>query len=466
MAVSLTESIFRAYDIRGIVGEGLDDGIMLQIGKAIATEALSIGETCLVVGADARHSSPAFMEAMCEGILSTGCDVITIGTVPTPALYFATHELETRSGVMITGSHNPKHYNGVKIVLQNRCLAADQITHLKDRILAQDFQVGQGSRQNKSILPDYIKRICADIHLSRPIKVVIDCGNGVGSVCASMLFAALGCQVVPLYCEADGSFPNHHPDPTRPENLTDLIERVQAENAELGIALDGDADRVGLVSATGRIIDADRMLLAFIDDILPDNPGATVIFDVKSSRLLPERIIERGGQPQMCKSGHSYVKQAMQASGALIGGEYSAHLFFQHRWYGFDDGLYAAARFLELMDKQGCSADDILDREPESVSTPELFVPVSEREKFDIMATLAQQLDLPGATINHLDGIRADFPEGWALVRASNTTPCLVFRFEASSGSWLENIRESFCAAISGIIPTLDLKNITGFHHP
>ena len=458
MAVRVPDSIFRAYDIRGIVDEGLDENIVELIGRAVGSEALALGETSLIVGADARLSSPAFAVAMVRGILATGCDVENIGTVPSPVLYFATHTCKSNSGVMITGSHNPRDYNGVKVVLQNQCLAADQITRLKERINRDDFYHGEGKVSDIDVQPAYIKRICSDIHLSRPYKVVIDCGNGVAANCAPMLFAALGCQVAALYCETDGNFPNHHPDPTRVENLVDLIARVQLEEADLGIAFDGDGDRLGLISRSGRIIDADSMLLAFAADILPDNPGAGVIYDVKSSRRIPQLVNALGGHPLMCKSGHSFVKRAMHASGALLGGEYSAHLFFRHRWYGFDDGQYAAARFLELMDKNACSADDLLAAHPDSANTPELKVAVSDEEKFDIIATLQDALKIPGARISRLDGFRADTDQAWGLVRASNTTPNLILRFEALSTDALEQIQAQFHSGIAALFPRLDLS--------
>lgn len=458
MTVSVPDNIFRAYDIRGIVNAGLDERMIELIGKAVGSEALALGETSLVVGADARLSSPAFAVAMARGILSTGCDVENIGTVPTPVLYFATHVCRSNSGVMITGSHNPRDYNGVKIVLQNQCLAADQITRLKERIQREDFSTGSGSLTDIDVQPAYLKRICTDIQLSRPYKVVIDCGNGVAANSAPILFSALGCQVVALYCEVDGNFPNHHPDPTHAENLRDLIAAVKEEQADLGIAFDGDGDRVGLVSQSGRIIDADSMLLAFAADILPDNPGASVVFDVKSSRRIPQQVSELGGTPVMCKSGHSFVKKQMQENQALLGGEYSAHLFFRHRWYGFDDGQYVAARFLELMDRNACSADDLVAEQPPSCHTPELQIPVSEEDKFAVMGTLVEQLDIPGATISHLDGIRADNDKAWGLVRASNTTPCLVLRFEADTPKALAAIREQFRAGIAALFPALDLS--------
>jgi len=466
LKVRLPDNIFRAYDIRGIVyegvdeevGAGLDEGIIQLIGQAIASEALDLGEKSLIVSADARLSSPAFPDAMIKGILSTGCNVVNIGVGPTPLMYFATHHLDVHSGVMITGSHNPKNYNGVKIVLSNNCLAADQITRLKERILREDFHKGRGSSSILDIAPDYIKTVRQNIQLKKSHKVVIDCGNAVAGNCASQLFAALGCQVVPLYCETDGNFPNHHPDPTREENLQDLIALTNKENAALGIAFDGDGDRVVLVSNSGKIIDADKMMLTFIEDIVPENPGASIIFDVKSSQHLSRTISRLGGKPVMCKSGHSFVKQQMHATGALLGGEYSAHIFFRHRWYGFDDGMYSAARFLEIMDKNNRSADTLLETCPITYSTAELYVPVSEEEKFSIMDALLEKLEIPGAHIKRLDGIRAETENAWGLIRASNTTPNLILRFEADSASALEQIQVVFRQAIMAFFPTLELN--------
>jgi len=458
VTAGIPDNIFRAYDIRGIVNQGLDENLVELIGRAVGSEALALGETSLVLGADTRLSSPAFLLAMARGILATGCDVENIGTVPTPVMYFATHTCRSNSGVMITGSHNPRDYNGVKIVLQNQCLAADQITRLKERIIREDFAQGTGTLTDLDVQPAYCKRICSDIHLSRPYKVVIDCGNGVAGNTAPMLFSALGCQVTALYCEVDGNFPNHHPDPTRAENLKDLVELVKTENADLGLAFDGDGDRVGLVSNSGRIIDADSMLLAFVADIVPDNPGARVVFDVKSSRHIARLVEQLGGEPVMCKSGHSYVKQQMQESDALLGGEYSAHLFLKHRWYGFDDGQYAAARFLELLDKNHCTADELLADQNPGVSTPELQIPVSDDDKFDVMATLSDNMQIADATLSRLDGVRADAADGWGLVRASNTTPCLVLRFEADTAAALDRIRGQFRQAIAGLFPGLDLS--------
>ncbi|MDT8399143.1 MAG: phosphomannomutase/phosphoglucomutase [Pseudomonadales bacterium] len=451
--------IFRAYDIRGIVGakDGLDVGVMALLGRAIASEALDHGQQTLVVAADARLSSPAFIQAMIEGILASGCHVINIGTVPTPVLYFATHVLETASGVMITGSHNPGHYNGVKIVLQRSCLAAHQIQRLYARIQSGDFHSGNGTCQILDIQDTYIARISADIRLDKNLKVVVDAGNGVTGLLAPRLFRALGCEVLPLYCEPDGNFPHHHPDPSQPTNLRDLRTCVLAAGADLGVAFDGDGDRVALISAQGNIIDADKLLMTFAQDILPDEPGAKIIYDVKSSRHLPRLIERAGGQALMCRSGHSFVKQKMQESGALLGGEYSAHIFFKHRWYGFDDGLYAAARFLELMTKNKRPAEAFLQRLPSSVSTSELFVPVADDRKFALVTKLQQDCRLSGALVSTLDGVRADFPGSWGLVRASNTTPALVLRFEADTVEDLDAIMALFRQELLRLAPELVL---------
>lgn len=455
--IAVPDSIFRAYDIRGIVGEGLCVGTMRLIGRAIGSEAIDQGERSLIVAADARLSSPAFHEAMIDGILATGCDVIDIGTVPTPLLYFATHHLEPDSGVMITGSHNPGCYNGVKLVLRHHCLADTQIQALRERIGQGNFHEGAGHRQQADIRAAYSARITGDIRLQHPPRVVIDAGNGVTGLVAPALFEALGCEVERLFCEPDGHFPNHHPDPTIAGNLQDLIRHMADSQADLGIAFDGDGDRVGLVTAGGQIIDADRLMMCFISDILPQCPGEAVVFDVKSSYLLKMLVEANGGKPVMCKSGHSFVKQRMLETHAILGGEYSAHIFFRHRWYGFDDGLYCAARFLELMDRYGASADTLLARMPPSFGTPELSIEVDEGTRLPLMASIRTSLRLPGARLNYLDGIRADYDDGWGLIRASNTTPRLVCRFEASSQEGLDRIRQAFRQELLPLLPDLTL---------
>ncbi|HTQ98508.1 MAG TPA: phosphomannomutase/phosphoglucomutase [Candidatus Acidoferrum sp.] len=453
----ISAEIFRAYDIRGIVGQGLDADSVRLIGQAIASEARDLGEHSILVGRDARLSSPALSLALVEGLCNGGCNVIDLGVVPTPLLYFATQTLSSGSGVMITGSHNPRDYNGIKIVLQKRTLADNQIARLRERIEDNDLRTGNGSVSRHDIKPEYLGHIQRTLKLQKKFKVVIDAGNGVGGLIAPILFARLGCEVVPLYCEPDGNFPNHHPDPTREKNLKALKTTVLAEQADLGIGLDGDADRVGIVTASGKTLNADHLLMAFAMDILPDNPGACVVFDVKSSHHLGQIVTANGGVPVMCKSGHSFVKQKLVETDALLGGEFSAHIFFKHRWFGFDDGMYAAARFLELMDKYDAAADAILDRLPPSCSTPELFIPVAEAHKFELMAELTQQLSFPDAAVSLLDGVRADFDHGWGLIRASNTTPNLVLRFEADNAAELAGVQQQFRTALLAIKPELQL---------
>lgn len=450
---TIAAGIFRAYDIRGIVGQGLDADSVHAIGQAIASEVLDLGEDTLIVARDARLSSSALGTALIDGALDAGCKVLDLGVVPTPLLYFATHTLPHSCGAMLTGSHNPRDYNGIKVVLQRKALAAERVTRLRERIVQGELRSGEGSFARQDIVPAYIARICGDIHYRRPFRVLIDAGNGVTGAVAPQLFRALGCTVDTLFCEPDGNFPNHHPDPTLPENLRQLQAALKPGLHDLGIAFDGDGDRVILLTPDGAVIDADHMLLAFAMDILADERGASIVFDVKSSHHLARVISACGGTPVMCKSGHSFVKQCVLETEAALGGEYSAHLFFRHRWYGFDDGLYVAARFLELMDKYQATAQDLLKRMPPSYSTPELFLPVAEDEKFELMHMLAQQLRFPGASLNHLDGIRADFDKGWGLIRASNTTPNLVLRFEADDPATFQQIQQQFRAALTRLLP-------------
>ena len=456
-ASTISPDIFRAYDIRGIVGQGLDCDSVRAIGQAIGSEALDAGQPALILGADARLSSPTLAAALKAGILASGCDVIDLGVVPTPLLYFACHTLATASGVMLTGSHNPRDYNGIKIVLNRRTLADNQITRLYQRIRSGELHHGNGRCMQHKVEEAYLGRITGNIQRRHRYRVALDCGNAVTAVVAPRLFAALGCDVRPLYCEMDGNFPHHHPDPTRAENLHDLRTLVLRQQADLGIAFDGDGDRVALVSGDGNIIDADQLLLAFVLDILPDNPGASVVYDVKSSHHLGRVIAAQGGRGVMCKSGHSFVNRRLHETGALLGGEFSAHIFFQHRWYGFDDGLYTAARFLELMDKGATSAQALLAQLPQSCSTPELFIPVPEHEKFALMDRLGAALQFAEATLNRLDGLRADFAQGWGLIRASNTTPNLVLRFEADTHDALAAIRAQFREQLARLAPALAL---------
>ncbi|MES2605417.1 MAG: phosphomannomutase/phosphoglucomutase [Pseudomonadota bacterium] len=451
----IAPEIFRAYDIRGIVGKGLDPVGVRLIGQAIGTEVQTLGDRTILVGADARLSSPVLSEALMAGLCDSGCNVVDLGIIPTPLLYFATHTLEHSSGIMVTGSHNPRDYNGIKIVLQKHALADNQIQRVRERIDNKELKSGSGSRSARDIKLAYLRKVTDTVKLQRSFKVVIDCGNGVGGLIAPELFEQLGCEVIRLYCEPDGNFPNHHPDPTVAENIKDLRDAVLQHGADLGIGLDGDADRIGLVSATGKILNADHMLLAFAMDILPDNPDARIVFDVKSSHHLGRIIRACGGIPVMCKSGHSYVKQKLYQTDALLGGEFSAHIFFQHRWFGFDDGIYTAARFLELMDKYDATADALLDHMPISCNTPELFIATPEALKFAVMEQICHQLHFDEATISLIDGVRADFDHGWGLIRASNTTPNLVLRFEADTDEAMQDIQQRFRLALLALLPDL-----------
>ncbi|XKG39456.1 phosphomannomutase/phosphoglucomutase [Marinobacter sp.] len=452
-AVEVSPSIFRAYDIRGILGETLTAEVVSIIGQAIGSEAISREVTTLCIGYDGRHSSPELADALARGIMTTGCSVIELGAIPTPVLYFATHHLETGSGVMVTGSHNPANYNGLKIMIGGETLSGDAIQKLLKRIQTGDFEKGQGARSEDDVRRAYLDRITGDIAVAAPLKVVLDAGNGIAGELGPLLVEELGCEVIPLYCEVDGSFPNHHPDPGRPENLQDLIDRVVAEKADIGLAFDGDGDRVGVVTNTGRIIWPDRLMMLFARDVVSRNPGADVIYDVKCSRRLAGVISQAGGRPIMWKTGHSLIKAKMRETGALLAGEMSGHVFFSERWYGFDDGLYAAARLLEILGIEDRQIDEVFDEFPEDISTPEINLPVSDEVKFQLVERLAREGVFGDGSVNTIDGVRVDYPDGWGLCRASNTTPVLVLRFEAESEDALERIKSVFRAGLKQVAP-------------
>ena len=462
----LPGNIFRAYDIRGIAGTELSSSNIELIGRAIGTIALHYDQPTLLFGADGRLSSPELAAALKRGILSTGCNLVDLGIIPTPLLYFATHTTQWSSGLILTASHNPAEYNGIKMVNQRTCLTPEQIQMLRSMIDKRQFARGKGSLTTLDIMPASLARISSDIQLQRPLKVVVDCGNAVPALVAPQLFAALKCEVVPLYCEVDGRFPNHHPDPTVHNNLQALISSVQEQQADLGIALDGDGDRVVLVTNSGNVIDTDRLLMLFIRAIVPlyhhpnaHHPNAhhpnrrhpNVVFDVKCSNLLSALIEENGGVPVMSRSGHSFMKQTMQDTDAVVGAEFSAHVFIKDRWFGYDDGMYAAARFLEILAAGPLSAEQLLQSLPTSVVTPELRIDVSDEEKFTLMALIAEHVDFPQARINTLDGVRADFSHGWGLIRASNTTPALLLRFEADNEETLQQIQQMFRDLLSRV---------------
>lgn len=441
---ALEPSIFRAYDIRGIVDEQLDAPRIELIGKALASLALEAGERTVLFGSDARLSSPVLRTPLLRGILSTGMNVVDLGTIPTPLLYFATYNSEWRSGLMLTASHNPATYNGIKIVRQRTCLTPEQIQQIRVRAEFGEFRQGAGTLVQRDFREAYLARLQHDISMARPLKVVVDCANAVPALLAPTLFERLGCKVIPLFCELDGRFPHHPPDPTIAENLQTLIAQVRSNDADLGIAFDGDGDRVVIVTNTGNIIDTDRLLMLFIKDILPRYQQPNVVFDVKCSALLSELITEYGGKPIMSRSGHSFMKETMQRSDAVVGAELSAHIFIKDRWYGYDDGIYAAARFLELVSKQPDSVETLLRSLPKSIATPELRIEVSDERKFHLMERIKTLASFPQGKINSIDGMRVDFSDGWGLIRASNTTPALLLRFEANSRKSLQTIQALF----------------------
>lgn len=452
-AVSIEQEIFRAYDIRGIVGESLSAEVVEVIGRAIGSEAGDRGLTSLCIGYDGRHSSPELAEALARGVMATGCDVIHVGAVPTPVLYFATHQLQNGSGVMVTGSHNPANYNGLKIMLGGETLSGDAIQKLYQRTQTADFKTGQGSQSREDVRRAYLDRIVGDIAVAAPLKVVVDAGNGIAGELGPMLIEELGCEVIPLFCEVDGDFPNHHPDPGKPANLKDLIGKVQETGADIGLAFDGDGDRLGVVTNTGKIIWPDRLLMLLAKDVVSRNPGADVLYDVKCSRRLAGVISEAGGRPIMWKTGHSLMKAKMKETGALLAGEMSGHVFFGERWYGFDDGLYTAARLLEILGIEDRHSEDVFADFPEDISTPELNVEVTESDKFGIIDRLGEQGEFGDGNISTIDGIRVDYADGWGLCRASNTTPMLVLRFEAETDEALERIKSVFREQLSKAAP-------------
>lgn len=456
-APALPESIFRAYDIRGVVGKTLDGDSAYWIGRAIGAQSLAQGEPQVAVGRDGRLSGPLLVEPLIRGLVEAGCQVSDVGMVPTPALYYAAQVLPGRSAVMLTGSHNPPDYNGFKVIIAGDTLANEQIHALSRRLRSNDLSRGEGRVEQVDILERYQQRILGDVSLSKPLKVVLDCGNGVAGVIAQPLFEALGCEVVPLFCEVDGHFPNHHPDPGKPENLRELIATVRSSGADLGLAFDGDADRVGVVTNTGGIVYSDRLLMLFARDVLLRNPGAQVIFDVKCSRRLTPLIEAHGGRALMWKTGHSLMKKKMKETGAMLAGEMSGHIFIKERWYGFDDGLYTGARLLEILSRSNADADSLFAAFPNDICTPEINIDVTDEGKFSIIDALRRDADWGAADLSCIDGIRVDYAHGWGLVRASNTTPVLVLRFEADDDAELQRIKRIFRTQLLRVEPGLQL---------
>lgn len=451
---TLHHEMFRAYDIRGIVDVDLTEEAVHDIGLALGSEAQSQNETLIVVGRDGRLSGPKLIQALKEGILATGCDVMDIGVVPTPVLYFAAQTLGTGSGVMLTGSHNPVNYNGLKMVIAGNTLSGDDIQSLKQRILKGNVESGVANEQNREPIPDYISCIVDDVIVAKPLKIVVDAGNGVAGEAAPLLFRELGCEVHELYCEIDGHFPNHHPDPSQPENLQELIKVVQEQGADIGLAFDGDGDRLGVVTPKGEIIYPDRQLMLYARELLKEMPSATIVFDVKCTKNLASYIEKFGGIPIMAKTGHALIKKKIKEVNAALAGEMSGHTFFNDRWFGFDDALYTGARLLEILTHTDLDADQLFDEIPQSINTPEINITVPESRKFEIVHELVTSAHnaFPNAEIIRIDGVRLEFEDGWGLVRASNTTPCLVMRFEADSDIALKRIQTQMAAWVDSFI--------------
>jgi phosphomannomutase len=454
--MQVAASIFKAYDIRGIVGQTVDERFAEHLGRAFGSEARRLGERAVAVGRDGRLSGPSLAAALIRGLASTGLDVVDIGAVTTPMLYYvaATRGAHgCHSGIQVTGSHNPKDYNGFKMVMAGRAIHGEDIQALRRRIEAEDYTQARGRRARMDIGAEYHHRIVSDCRLARPMKIVVDCGNGIPGASAPGILRALGCEVTELYSEVDGNFPNHHPDPSKPENLADLIRTVRETGAELGLAFDGDGDRLGVVTADGHNIFPDRQLILYARDILQRHPGAPILFDVKCSQRLAEAIREAGGQPVMWRTGHSLIKAEMKQRAAPLAGEMSGHIFFGERWYSFDDATYTAARLLEILSRHA-NPSALLDALPTSFSTPEINVPCAEGEHHEVVARLLKTARFPGATeIITIDGLRADYPDGFGLVRASNTTPVLVLRFEGKTQKALHRIEKQFMAALRAVKP-------------
>jgi len=453
--MQVTASIFKAYDIRGIVPSTLNEAVAEHLGRAFGTEALKLGEKAVAVGRDGRVSGPSLVAALVKGLRASGIDVIDLGAVTTPMLYYvaATRgDVGCHSGIMVTGSHNPKDYNGFKMVLAGRAIYGDDIQGLRQRIEAEDYASGNGAVTELNVLAEYTQRIVGDAKLSRPMKIVVDSGNGIPGASAPGILRALGCEVIELYSEVDGDFPNHHPDPSKPENLVDLIKAVKDHGAELGLAFDGDGDRLGVVTKGGDNIFPDRQIMLFARDVLSRVPGAPIIFDVKCSQRLAIAIKEAGGVPVMYKTGHSLVKAKLKEMKSPFAGEMSGHIFFGERWYGFDDATYTAARLLEILSK---SADPsaVLNALPTSFSTPELNVACAEGEHHAVIEKLRKTATFEGAVVTDIDGLRADYPDGFGLVRASNTTPVLVLRFEGETPEALERIQKHFMSQVLAVKP-------------
>ena len=460
--MNLSNSIFKAYDIRGIIGKTLDASVANLIGKSFGSAMREIGEDLIVVGRDGRLSGPDLIKGLTDGLLSVGISVIDLGVVATPMVYFGTNiEINgkrAKSGIMITGSHNPPDYNGFKMVLGGQAIYGEQIQALYQRIINQQFaQTKAATRSEFDIFPAYLDRIVGDIKLARPMKIAVDCGNGVGGAFAGKLFRALGCEVEEMFCEVDGNFPNHHPDPAHLENLQDVIENLKRTDNELGLAFDGDADRLGVVTKDGSVIFPDRQMMLFAKEVLSRNPGSQIIYDVKCTRNLASWVKQHGGQPLMWKTGHSLVKAKLKETGAPLAGEMSGHIFFKDRWFGFDDGLYTGARLLEILSREKDPNQTLLDL-PDAICTPEIQLPCAEGEPFELLEKIkANAKFATSQSVNTIDGVRVEYADGFGLARPSNTTPVVVMRFEADTQEAITRIQEEFRLAILAAKPDANL---------
>ena len=455
--MTVPAEIFRTYDIRGIVGKTLTPAIVRDVGRALGSLARERGAPAFAIGRDGRLSGPELAGALADGLNAAGADVIDIGMAPTPVTYFAAHHLGCGSCVSVTGSHNPPDYNGLKLVVGGSTLYGDEIQDLRKRIDSGKFATGQGKRSGATVLDAYVQRIAGDVKLARKMRIAVDCGNGVAGMLAPKLYRALGCEVTELFCEVDGRFPNHHPDPSVPKNLQDLISVLRSSSCEIGFAFDGDGDRLGLVTKDGEIVFADRQLMLFAKDVLSRNPGAEIIYDVKSTRLLEPWIARHGGRATIWKTGHSLIKAKLRETGALLAGEMSGHTFFKERWYGFDDALYAGARLLEILSREK-DPQQTLKSLPNAPSTPELHWHLEEGEPHALVAKLQASKPFPGAgRVLTIDGVRVEYADGFGLARASNTTPVIVLRFEADSNAALERIKKDFRTALQPLKPNAPL---------
>jgi phosphomannomutase/phosphoglucomutase len=457
--VPISKTIFKAYDIRGVIDSTLDAGVALKIGAAFGRAMLAKGEQTAVIGRDGRLSGPALITALAQGLQSAGVDVIDLGVVATPMVYYGTHVLGAQSGIMVTGSHNPPDYNGFKMVLAGEAIHGEAITSLYQRIVDHDGSAAatKGGYSTHDIRDAYLQRIIGDVKLARPIKIAVDCGNGVAGAFAGDLFRGMGCEVIELFCEVDGNFPNHHPDPAHPENLQDLIRCLAETDAEIGIAFDGDGDRLGVVTKDGQIIYPDRQMMLFAADVLSRHPGEQILYDVKCTRHLAPWISKHGGVPLMWKTGHSLVKAKLRETGAPLGGEMSGHIFFKDRWYGFDDGMYSGARLLEILTREA-DPSKLLNSLPQSDSTPELHLHLNEGENVIVMDKLRADAKFPGnVQIITIDGLRVEYEDGFGLARSSNTTPVIVMRFEAETPAALARIQGQFKSVILAAKPDAEL---------